>query len=82
MAAPMSPQYSAAFRRRRGFHLVELFMAVAMMGIVLAVLVLALTSIKATNDLADVANGVVGTWERGRAIQIQNTIMECHRTAR
>ncbi|MEP6672268.1 MAG: hypothetical protein ABJF10_24100 [Chthoniobacter sp.] len=75
----MSPQYSAAFLRHRGIHLAELLMAVAMMGIVLAVLVLAFTSIKTVNDLANAANRMVGTLERARTIQ--NIIVGWHGAA-
>ncbi|MDR3404164.1 MAG: hypothetical protein P4L99_16825 [Chthoniobacter sp.] len=80
MASRISPQYSAAFLRHRGIHLAELLMAVAIMGIVLAVLVLAFTSIKIANVLANAANGIVEILERARTIQ--NIIVGCHGAAR
>jgi prepilin-type N-terminal cleavage/methylation domain-containing protein len=69
MASCISPQYSAAFLRHRGFNLIELRMAVAIMVIVLAVPVMAFTSIKTANDPTNAGNGMVGTLERARTIQ-------------
>ncbi|MDR3404154.1 MAG: prepilin-type N-terminal cleavage/methylation domain-containing protein [Chthoniobacter sp.] len=74
MASRQFPQHSPLLFGRRAFSLVEMLMVVAIIGIVLAVLTPAFTSIKTANDLTSATNGVAGTLERARTYAMANNL--------
>ena len=74
MAPRKSPQRPPASLDHQAFSLVEILMVVAIIGIVLAFLTPAFTSIKSANDLTSATNGVAGTLERARTYAMANNL--------
>ncbi len=70
----MSPQHSPVSPGVRAFSLVELLAVVAIIGVVMAFLVPAYTSIKTANDLVQATNGVAGVMERARTYAMANNL--------
>lgn len=74
MAPCMSPQHTHTLRGARAFSLVELLAVVAIIGVVMAFLVPAYTSIKSANDLVQATSGMAGVMERARAYAMANNL--------
>ncbi len=74
MAPCMSLQHPPVSSRVRAFSLIELLTVVAIIGVVMAFLVPAYTSIKTANELVQATNGVAGALERARTYAMANNL--------
>jgi len=68
------PRHPIAALRVRAFSLLELIAVVAIIGVVMAFLVPAYTSIKSASDLVQATNGVAGALERARTYAMANNL--------